>query len=178
MKKMHGKPVTLGLLSVLMVSVLFGSAAARADVVLDWNTIAVNTAVANHQNPYAQARYAAIVQLAAFEAVNAITGEYQPYLGTITALPGASAEAAAIQAAYHVLNFYFGPSATLDTEYANSLAQIPDGQARVDGIATGDAAAAAMIPCALTTARRRRSSRYLARLFQENGRPHQVARLM
>jgi hypothetical protein len=146
MKKMYGKPVTLGLLSVLMVSVLFGSAAARADVVLDWNTIAVNTAVANHQNPFAQARYAAIVQLAVFEAVNAITGEYQPYLGTITAPPGASAEAAAIEAAYQVLSTYFPASqATLDADRTNSLASIPDGQAKIDGIATGDAAAAALI---------------------------------
>ncbi len=87
MKKIYGKPLNLGLLSVLMVSVWFGSAAARADAVLDWNKIAVNTAVANHQNPFAQARYAAIVQLAVFEAVNSITGEYQPYLGTITAPP-------------------------------------------------------------------------------------------
>jgi len=146
MKKMYGKPVTLGLLSVLTVSVLFGSAAARADVVLDWNTIAVNTAVANHQNPFAQARYAAIVQLAVFEAVNGITGEYQPYLGTITAPPGASAEAAAIEAAYQVLSTYFPASqATLDADRTNSLASIPDGQAKIDGIATGDAAAAALI---------------------------------
>jgi hypothetical protein len=62
MKKMSGEPVTLRLLSVLMVSVLFGSAAARGDVVLDC-AIAVNTAVANKQNPFAQARYAAIMQL-------------------------------------------------------------------------------------------------------------------
>jgi hypothetical protein len=146
MKKMYGKPVTLGLLSVLMVSVLFGSATARADVVLDWNTIAVNTAVTNHQNPFAQARYAAIVQLAVFEAVNTITGEFQPYLGTITAPPGASAEAAAIEAAYQVLSTYFPASqATLYADRNNSLASIPDGQAKNDGIATGDAAALAMI---------------------------------
>ena len=146
MKEMYGKPVTLGLLSVLMATVLFESAAARADVVLDWNKIAVNTAVANHQNPFAQARYAAIVQLAVFEAVNAITGEYQPYLGTITAPPGASAEAAAIEAAYQVLSTYFPASqATLDADRTNSLASIPDGQAKIDGIATGDAAAAALI---------------------------------
>ena len=55
MKKMDGKLVTLGLLSVLMASILFDSAA-RADAVLDWNAIAVNTAVANKQNPFAQAR--------------------------------------------------------------------------------------------------------------------------
>jgi hypothetical protein len=145
MKRMYGKRIPVGILSLLMASVLFGTVAARADVVLDWNTIAVNTAVANHQNPFAQARYAAIVQLAVFEAVNTITGTYQPYLGTITAPPGASAEAAAIQSAYHVLNFYFGPSTTLDAQYASSLAQIPNGQAKIDGIATGDAAASAMI---------------------------------
>ncbi len=146
MKKMYGKPVNLRLLSVLMVSVWFGSAAARADAVLDWNIIAVNTAVANHQNPFAQARYAAIVQLAVFEAVNSITGEYKPYLGTITAPPGASAEAAAIEAAYHVLSTYFpASSSALLAARTNSLAQIPDGQAKSDGIAIGDAVASAVI---------------------------------
>ena len=79
-------------LYVSMATLLFGSAIARADVVLDWNAIAVNTAIANGQNPFAQARSAAIVQLAVFESVNAITGEYHPYLGTIVAPPGASAK--------------------------------------------------------------------------------------
>src|SRR6202034_4082607 len=115
-------------------------------VVLDWNTIAVNTAVANGQSPFAQARFAAIVQLAVFESVNAITREYHPYLGTIVAPPGACPEAAAIQAAYRVLSTYFPASASsLDAERANSLASIPDGLAKTDGIATGDAAALAMI---------------------------------
>jgi hypothetical protein len=35
---------------VMMLALLFGSAVARADVVLDWNAIAVNTAIANGQN--------------------------------------------------------------------------------------------------------------------------------
>jgi len=136
-----------GTLAPLLIVVLwFGSATAKADIVLDWNAIAVNTAVANGANPFAQARFAAIVQLAVFEAVNSVTHTYQPYLGTITAPPGASAEAAAIQAAYHVLSTYFPNSAgDLNTARANSLASIPDGQAKSDGIATGDAAAAAMI---------------------------------
>ena len=146
MKRAHGETTrrTLGL-CMLMATLVFGSAVAEAGVVLEWNAIAVDTAVANKQSPFAQARTVAIVQLSVFEAVNAITHRYRPYLGTVTAAPDASPEAAAIQAAYHVLNAYFGPSATLDTEYANSLAQIPDGQAKTDGIATGDAAAAAMI---------------------------------
>jgi hypothetical protein len=133
-------------LCVLTLSLVVGSTAARADVVLDWNAIAVNTAVANKQNPFAQARYAAIVQLAVFEAVNSITHKYQPYLGTITAPPHASRDAAAIEAAYQVLIAYFPASQpTLDADRTNSMQSIPDGSAKTDGIATGDAAAAAMI---------------------------------
>jgi hypothetical protein len=131
---------------MLIASLSFGSAAAGADVVLDWNAIAVNTAVANKKNPFAQARYVAIVQLAVFEAVNAITGDYQPYLRIIIAPPDASAEAAAIEAAYRVLSSYFPASQkTLYVDRTNSLASIPDGQAKIYGIATGDAAALAMI---------------------------------
>jgi hypothetical protein len=146
MKRIRGtKSRTLGL-GMLMATLLFGCAVAKADVVLDWNMISVNTAIANGQNPFAQARSAAIVQLAVFESVNAITGEYHPYLGTIVAPPGASADAAAIEAAYRVLNTYFPGSAwTLDADRANSLVSIPDGQAKIDGIATGEAAALAMI---------------------------------
>jgi hypothetical protein len=130
----------------MLIATLFGSAVAKADAVLDWNLIAVNTAIANGQSPFAQARYAAIVQLAVFEAVNAITGDYRPYLGSIVAPHGASADAAAVQAAYRVLSTYFPSSAsTLGTARANSLAMIPDGQAKNDGIATGDVAAFAMI---------------------------------
>ena len=145
--RMHGDATkrTFGV-CMLMATLLLGPAVAKADAVLDWNLIAVNTSIANGQNPFAQARNAAIVQLAVFEAVNAITGDYQPYLGSIVAPHGASADAAAIQAAYHVLSTYFPASAsTLLTARANSLALIPDGQAKSDGIATGDAAALAMI---------------------------------
>lgn len=130
----------------IATTLLFASAAAQADVVLDWNAIAVNTAVANGQSPFAQGRFATIAQLAVFEAVNAITGEYRPYLGTIQAPAGASAEGAAVQAAYRVLSTYFPASAALlDLDRTNSLAQIPDGQAKNDGIATGESAALAMI---------------------------------
>jgi len=136
----------LGTCVVLATTLLFGSPFARADVVLDWNAIAVGTAIQNGANPFAQARYAAIVQLAVFEAVNSITGDYQPYLGTIVAPSGASPDAAAAQAAHDVLVNYFPKSqSTLDAQLAASLALIPDGQSKLDGIATGQAAAAAMI---------------------------------
>ena len=145
MKRMHGdtRKRTLGL-CMLMATLLLGPAVAKADAVLDWNLIAVNTTAPS--GPFAQARYVAIVQLAVFEAVNSTTGDYRPYLGSIVAPHDASADAAAIQAAYRVLSTYFPASASmLGTARANSLALIPDSQAKSDGIATGDAAASAMI---------------------------------
>src|ERR1700745_2222932 len=122
MKGIHGRvgKRTFGV-CMLMAALLLGSAAAKTDAVLDWNEIAVNTAIANGQNPFDQARTGAIVQLAVFEAVNSITGDYRPYLGTIVAPHGASPDAAAIQAAYHVLSTYFPLSAaTLDAARTNS----------------------------------------------------------
>lgn len=148
MKRMHSGAAkrTFGL-CVLMATLVFGPAVAKADPVLEWNAIAVDTAVANGQNPFAQARFAAIVQLAVFEAVNSITGDYRPYLGSIVAPHGASADAAAVQAAYRVLSTYFPASAStvLDPARTKSLALIPDGEAKSDGIATGEAAANALM---------------------------------
>jgi hypothetical protein len=103
-----------------------GEFSETSDAVLDWNAIAVNTAAANKANPFAQGRFAAIVQVAVFEAVNSITGEYRPYLGTITGAPGASANAAAVEAAYEVLSAYFGASqSALDADRLASLGQPP-----------------------------------------------------
>jgi hypothetical protein len=125
------------------------SSVVRADVVLDWNAIAVKTLIAQGQNPFAQARFMAITQLAVFEAVNAIGGDYKPYLGTVVAPAAASPEAAAVAAAYTVLKTYFPLDPNLDAAYAASLATIPDGTAKSGGIATGAAAAAQMIAARL-----------------------------
>lgn len=128
-----------------VVALLVSPALAKADVVLDWNRIAVTTLIAQGQSPFAQARLMAITQLAVFEAVNAITHEYEPYLGTVAAPDGASVEAAAIEAAYRVLFNYFPGNANIGPAYAASMAAIPDGQAKIDGMATGADAAAQMI---------------------------------
>src|SRR5215831_16617840 len=130
--------------SAIVVVLLFGPTSARADAVLDWNTVMVTTLT--NQNPFAQARFAAITQLAVFEAVNAITHDYKPYLSTITAPQGASAEAAAVAAAYRVLITYVPSAATsLDAAKVASLGAVPDGLAKTAGTAVGEAAAAAMI---------------------------------
>jgi hypothetical protein len=120
--------------------------AARADAVLDWNAIMQSTVAA--QAPFVQARFAAITHLAVYEAVNAITKEYKPYLstGTITPAQGASADAAAVAAAHVVLKTYLpAAAANLDALRTSSLAAIPDGPAKSAGIAVGEAAAAAVM---------------------------------
>lgn len=127
-----------------VIALLLIPAAGRAEVILDWN--AIMQATVSGQPPFPQARFAAITHLAVFEAVNAITRDYKPYLGTITASAGASAEAAAVAAAHTVLRNYFpGSAASLDAVRASSLAMIPNNPAKSAGIAVGESAAAAMI---------------------------------
>ena len=117
---------------------------AHADTVRDWNALAI--AATASQNPFAQARIMAITQLAVFEAVNTIDPRYEPYLGTIVAPAGASIDAAVIAAAYKVLiNYVPGSAGILDPAKASALAAIPGGSAKDAGIASGEAAAAAMI---------------------------------
>jgi hypothetical protein len=130
--------------AVVCAGLVFGPAIARAGVVLEWNEIMV--AMVQDQPPPVQNRFAAITQLAVFEAVNAVTGDYSPYLGTVTGTDGISADAAAISAAHGVLRQYFPDrAAVLDAARAQSLAKIPDGPAKNGGVAIGEIAAAQMI---------------------------------
>jgi hypothetical protein len=119
---------------------LFAATSADADVVTDWNAIMQDTVAS--PDPVIQVRSAAITQLAVFEAVNAIVGDYKPYVGRISAPEGASPEAAAIAAAHRALVvLYPANGSVLDELRAKSLAAIPDGPAKTDGIAVGVAAA-------------------------------------
>src|SRR5262245_1262535 len=131
-------------LPTVVAVMLLTPAPARADAVHDWTAIMLSTI--GGQSPFAQARFAAITQLAVFEAVNGCTGKYEPYLGTTAPSLSASPEAAAIAAAHSVLKNYFPSSgATLDAARSQSLTAIPDGQPKTDGISIGEAAAAALI---------------------------------
>ena len=130
--------------AVIAASLLFSAGGVRADAVIDWNAIMETTVL--EVDPYVQTRTSAITQLAVFEAVNAIVGDYEPYLGTVTAPPGASPEAAAITAAHEALKALHPESAaSLDSLRAASLAAVLDGPAKNDGIAVGEAAAAAIL---------------------------------
>ena len=99
-------------------------------------------------NP-AQAYTSSLVQIAVYDAVVAIRGGYRPFFATIDAPDGANLDAAIATAAYRVarsrVDVATPARATLDTQYAAYIAAIPDGQEKVDGIAVGEAAAAATL---------------------------------
>jgi PAP2 superfamily len=129
---------------IAAAAVLFGASVAHSDEVTRWNAILETTVAATPH--FLQSRSAAIVQLAVFEAVNAIVGDYEPYLGTIDAPPWASPEAATVAAAHRALvALHPEHAATLDVDRAESLAAIPDGPGKDAGIGVGEIAADAML---------------------------------
>jgi hypothetical protein len=135
---------------IVSACTLCAPVASRGDAVTDWNALMQATVVAPPTNPNVQTRWGAIVQLAVFEAVNSITGDYEPYLGTVVAPPWASPHAAAIAAAHRTLVTLrpgsAGPPLNLDALRAQSLAAIPTGPAaKAAGITVGEAAAAAVL---------------------------------
>jgi len=146
------RPTVRVLVVMLLAALVTRPAVAQDNVVLKWNEIAARTATAT--NPFNQARIMAITQLAVFEAVNAITGEYEPYLDPPTAAPdGGSVEAAVIMAAHRALTNYFTAPATvalLNAARDSDLAAIDDGPAKTAGMAVGVSAANAMIALRLT----------------------------
>jgi hypothetical protein len=126
---------------------------ARADVVTDWNDILLNavrttgtTPPNTYANPPRAAKAMAMTHIAIYDAVNSIDDTHFPYHINLNAPAGASREAAAAQAARDTLAFlYPGQVATFDTALANSLAGIPAGPSRTDGIAIGSQVAASII---------------------------------
>jgi hypothetical protein len=115
----------------------------NADAVTDWNAIMQDTGLAaSPEDPALRARTAVITQVAVFEAVNSIVGDYEPYGAKIKAPKNASADAAAIAAAHRALSqLHPEAAAKLDAERNKSLAAIPDGSGKTDGIVVGVAAA-------------------------------------
>jgi hypothetical protein len=121
----------------LVCSVVLAPLAARADVVTDWNMTAIRAAQAAGQPTPMLARHMAMVHAAIYDAVNAIDRRHTAYAVDTTAMPGASLEAAAA-AAYGVLTkLYWLQTPAFDVALEGSLAAIPDGPAKADGIAVG-----------------------------------------
>jgi membrane-associated phospholipid phosphatase len=146
-------------LSYLMV---FGCLAlptpGRADVVLEWNALMLQT-FANEggsATPPSNSRTMGMLGGAVFDAVNSVSRNYTPYLGyfepTSTGV-GIDVSAAAAAAAFAVMTTvyqdYYGPgnvfATTFNTLYTSQINAIADSEARTRGIEVGFAAAQAMI---------------------------------
>ena len=101
-------------LNVLLLSIAAGSvcvSVAQADVITDWNQQLLNSIAASNTAPPRAARMMAMVHTAQFDAVNAVSNQYQTYQGYLPCPTGTSKEAAAAQAARDVLANLF-PSRT------------------------------------------------------------------
>jgi hypothetical protein len=159
MRAISARRAVLGLLAVLSLSAT--AAPARADTVTRWNEVAAaalqspGSAVPPGAGQGATSTaHLAMVHAAVHDAVNAIDRGHEPYVSSPAAKPWYSQEAAVAAAARHVLldgglngAAGFAPAriALIETAYTDTLAGIPPGPAREGGIATGVAAATALL---------------------------------
>jgi hypothetical protein len=120
------------------------------NAVQQWDQLAADTVAKAGALQIEGFQYMAYVSGAVYNAVISVQGGYKTWGPRIKSPVGASAKAAAIEAAYRVLVHYFpSPRAAalpdLDAAYAESLATIADGRAKTDGIAVGRKAAGYVI---------------------------------
>jgi hypothetical protein len=122
-------------------------AAADPKVIRDWNAVAFDTIIVDAGKMNAEAFiWFAFEQAAVYNAVVGITRRYDLYNWNARGPRGASPQAAAAVAAHDVLLEYSPASHTrLDTALAASLAEIPDGRAKKQGIRYGERAADRLI---------------------------------
>src|SRR4029453_13899450 len=136
---------------------------AGGDAVTVWNAnagvAATAACLAPLNNPLHESRIYAMMHVAIHDAVNAIDRRSRPYALNVQAEPGASPDAAVAAAARDVLVPLIAQLplelhtqacinagvASAEAAYAAALAAIPDGQAKTQGIAVGQAAAAAIL---------------------------------
>lgn len=117
-----------------------------ADLVIDWNNIALDAIRASSTAPPVASRALAIAQTSVYDALNAIDRNRKPYAIDVVALPDTSREAAVAAAAHRVLEVLFSSQeSVLDAALASSLAAIPDGPAENNGVALGQQVANQML---------------------------------
>ena len=102
--------------------------AVQADEVTDWNAHMLNAVLTARVGAAPAARVTAMVQSAVYDAVNGVYKQYAPVHVPAAAPPGASARAAAVQAAHGVLVKQFAATPaivnTLNTQRSASLASL------------------------------------------------------
>jgi PAP2 superfamily len=154
--------------SVLLVSFIAAApvpyaAAEVGDAVTAWNAnagvAATAACIAPLNNPLHESRMYAMMHVAVHDALNAIDRRSRPYAFDAEAEPGTSPDAAVAAAARDVLVSLIAQLplelhsqscidagvASVGAAYTAALAAIPDDQAKAQGIAVGQAAAAAIL---------------------------------
>jgi hypothetical protein len=130
------------------LSVFLASTAVAADIVTDANAKAADfISAAKLPHNGANYRAAAIIQVAVFEAVNAVTSRF-PATGRVKldASPRASIDAAVLSATRSAL-LAVTPSqqAAVEAWYTQALAAVAEGPAKAAGVALGEKTAAAVV---------------------------------
>jgi hypothetical protein len=116
--------------------------------VLFWNQQALDTTRLSRNPPPIASLYFATFHVAIFDAVNGITRTHNGWLVNEPAPAGADMDAAVAGAALTIFNGLWGITANarnFQLAYEKALAGIPDGQAKVDGIAWGKKVATAIL---------------------------------
>ncbi len=137
-----------------------GSSDAALAALRHWNRVAIDTSGLDHTplapgetrvfghalGPGRASKAMAVAHIAIFEAVNTIEKGYESYVGLPTAPDGTSMPAAIAKAAHGALvALYPSHAPRLDALLADALDRIPDGPAKTQGLALGDAAVAAIL---------------------------------
>ncbi|ARO87879.1 PA-phosphatase [Nitrosospira lacus] len=122
------------------------SSTVMADAVTDWNRTAGDIVVNAGMGPLPADRALAIASTAVYEVVNAITKRYPASGLKLEPASGASTDAA-IAAANHAVLTELVPAqqTAIATAYQAALSRVPDGPAKVSGIAAGEKAAKAVL---------------------------------
>jgi hypothetical protein len=141
----RGAKLRLFVVVVVAGTIVMGGRPALAqppNVVIQWNQILQNLF---GPGPGPHIRALAMLHIAMFDAINSIENVYTPYIAPVRASRGASAEAAAAQAARDVLTALYPESqATFDAALAAQLAALPPGLAK-QGQAIGQQVAEAIL---------------------------------
>ena len=98
------------------------------------------------QSTFVHTRSVAIVHVAMFDAVNSIDRRYTPYRVQVPTAAGTSREAAAAAAAHFaLLRLYPDQAKDIESLYHTSLAAVPDGEPKSQGIQLGEQVAGEML---------------------------------
>jgi hypothetical protein len=135
-------PLTLAALCLGIVGV---SQAASIDPILEWNAVMIEAnavdcaqTVQQQPGPILVARAFAMTSAAMYDALNSIENIGAAYLVKAPNADGASVDAAVAQAAHDVLvELYSAQTVVFDTALADTLARIPNGPSKDQGIAVG-----------------------------------------